>query len=131
MRSLVFSFLLLLTPTFAQADTFRETVPANKTSVVGAHATYGPLCEGGTIPKMKVTQAPKNGSVSFRQVSSKLSEKAGRCAGKTVKGTLVVYKPNRGFRGEDVFRVRFVMDMHTYGTAKIRNVSNKYVIEVK
>lgn len=131
MRTLFLSVLILLFPVLALADTIRETVPANKTSVVGAHATYGPLCEGGTIPKMKVTQAPKNGSVSFQQVSSKLSEKAGRCAGKTVKGTLVVYKPNRGFRGEDVFRVRFVMDMHTYGTAKIRNVSNKYVIKVK
>lgn len=131
MRSLILSVLVLLVPALAQADTFRETVPANKTSVVGAHATYGPLCEGGTIPQMKVTQAPKNGSVSFQQVTSKLSEKAGRCAGKTVKGTLVVYKPKRGFRGEDVFRVRFVMNMHTYGTAKIRNVSNKYVINVK
>ncbi len=131
MRSLLISTLLFLIPAFAQADTIRETVPANKTSVVGAHATYGPLCEGGTIPKMKVTQEPKNGTVSFEQVTRKLSEKAGRCAGKTVKGTLVVYKPNRGFRGEDIFRVRFVMNMHTYGTAKIRNVSNRYVIKVQ
>lgn len=113
------------------ADTIRETVPANKTSAVGAHATYGPECESGTIPKMKVTQAPKNGKVSFQQINTKLSEKAGRCAGRPVKGTIVVYKPNRGFRGEDVFKVRFTMDMYDYGSAKIRNVTNRYIIQVK
>ena len=113
------------------ADTIRETVPANKTSAVGAHATYGPECESGTVPKMKVTQAPKNGKVSFQQINTKLSEKAGRCAGRPVKGTIVVYKPNRGFRGEDVFKVRFTMDMYDYGSAKIRNVTNRYIIQVK
>nr|WP_319386201.1 hypothetical protein [uncultured Roseibium sp.] len=80
---------------------------------------------------MKVTRQPKNGSVSFQQVTRTLSEKAGRCAGRPVKGTVVIYTPNRGFRGEDVFNVRFTMDMHTYGTAKIRNISKKYIIQVK
>lgn len=131
MRILLGFIFLALFSTFSLADTIRETVPANRASAVGSHAVYGPYCGAGIIPKMKVTRAPKNGSVSFKQVSGKLGENAGRCAGKTVKGTVIVYKPNRGFRGEDVFNVRFTMDMHTYGTAKIRNVSNKYIIKVK
>ncbi|WP_305984302.1 hypothetical protein [Roseibium sp. MMSF_3544] len=127
-----FGFLFLsLFSSLGLADTYRETIPANKASSVGAHAIYGPDCTGGAVPRMKVTQAPKNGTVSFRQVSAKLTEKAGRCAGKSVNGTVVVYKPNRGFRGEDIFKVRFIMDMHTSGTAKIRNVSNKYIVQVK
>ncbi|WP_422375217.1 hypothetical protein [Roseibium sp.] len=73
--------------------------------------------------------APKHGKVSFKQVSGKLQE--GRCAGKTVKGTLVIYKPNKGYKGEDVFKVGFTMDMYVSGSAKIRNVVDKYVITVK
>lgn len=131
MRSLFLSVLILLFPVLALAETIRETVPANRASAVGSHATYGPDCGGGVIPKMKVTRQPKNGSVSFQQITRTLSEKAGRCAGRPVKGTVVIYTPNRGFRGEDVFNVRFTMDMHTYGTAKIRNISNKYIVQVK
>jgi len=122
---------LLLLTSFVQAETIRRTVSANKTTSVGAHGTYKQNCQPSAIPRMKVSTPPKNGTVSFKQVSFKLSEDAGRCAGRTVKGTAVYYKPNRGFRGEDVFRVRFTMDMYGHGSGKIRNIVNKYVIKVK
>lgn len=122
--------LLMLCST-ALADTLRETVPANRTSTVGTHATYGPSCTSGALPKFKITQPPKNGTVSFKQVSGTLGAKAGRCAGKRIKGTAVVYKPKKGFRGEDKFKVGFKMDMYTAGSAKIRNVVHKYIITVK
>lgn len=131
MRFLFGLVFICLLSSAALADTIRETVRANRATPVGSHAVYGPQCGSGTIPKMKITQQPKHGTVTFKQFSGKLGEKAGRCAGKTVKGTAVIYRPDKGFRGEDVFRVRFVMDMYTYGSTKIRNVSNKYVIQVK
>jgi len=131
MRVFFGCLILLLFSSFAQADTIRRTVPANKTSAVGAHATYGPACTGGAIPKFRIVKAPKHGTVTFKQVSFKLSEKAGRCAGKNVKGTAIIYKPKGGFRGEDVFNVGFTMDMYVAGSGKIRNVVNRYVIEVK
>ncbi|MCV0427313.1 MAG: hypothetical protein K5905_17770 [Roseibium sp.] len=131
MRLIISCLTLLLISTFAQADTVRETVPANKASVVGSQATILPGCLSGAAPDMKVTMAPKHGTVSFKRTSGTLNEEAGRCAGKTVKGTLVIYKPNRGYRGEDVFKIGFTMDMYVSGSAKIRNVVDKYVIKVK
>jgi hypothetical protein len=123
---------LVFVSSLAHAETIRRTVSANKTTSVGAHATYhrsqcGPLA----IPEMKVAKQPKNGTVSFKQATFKLSEKAGPCAGRQVKGTAIYYKPKRGFRGKDEFKVRFTMDMYTAGSAKIRNVVDRYIIEVK
>lgn len=129
---LFFSFLILLSiSSAAHADTIRREIPANKTSTVGAHATYGPECAGGAIPKFRITKAPEHGKVTFKKVSFKLSEKTGRCAGRSVKGTAVIYKPDRGYRGKDVFKVGFTMDMYVSGSGKIRNVVDKYIIEVK
>lgn len=131
MRVLLSGLILLLISTVAQADTIRRTIPANKTSTVGAHATYGPYCKAGIIPKFRVTKEPEHGTVSFKQATFELSENAGRCAGHKVKGTAVVYKPKRGYRGKDVFKVGFTMDMYVAGSGKIRNVVDKYVIEVE
>ena len=131
MRLLLSCLILFLISTLAHADTIRRTIPPNKSSTVGAHATYGPACRAGAIPQFRITKAPEHGTVSFKQVSFKLSEKAGRCAGRNVKGTAVIYKPNRGYRGDDVFKVGFTMDMYVAGSGKIRNVVDKYVIEVK
>ncbi len=131
MRVLLSVIAFFIACTLAQAETVRRTVPANKTSSVGAHATYNQQCHPSAIPKMKVSKAPEHGTVSFKQVSFKLSDRAGRCAGRSVKGTAVYYKPNRGYRGQDVFKVRFTMSMYSAGSAKIRNVVDKYVIDVK
>jgi len=131
MRFFLSFLFVLIVSSIAHADTFRETVPRNKATVVGSRATTLPGCLTGAPPNMKVKQAPKHGKVSFKQVSGKLGEKAGRCAGKTVKGTLVIYQPAKGYKGNDVFKVGFVMDMHVSGTTKVRNVVDKYVIKVK
>ncbi|MEO9529805.1 hypothetical protein [Roseibium sp.] len=132
MRILLSFLVLLFVSSLAHAETVRRTVPANKTSGVGSHATYNrSQCVALAIPKMKVSKEPKNGTVSFKQVSFKLSKDAGRCAGRRVNGVAVYYKPNRGFRGKDDFKVRFTMDMYTAGSAKIRNVVDRYIIEVK
>jgi hypothetical protein len=131
MRVILSLLILVFASSVAFSDTYRRTIPANKSSVVGSQATIQPGCLSGAPPKMKVTKAPKHGTVSFKRTSGKLNEDAGSCAGKTVKGTLVVYKPNRGYRGQDVFKVGFTMDMYVSGSAKIRNVVDKFVIEVK
>jgi hypothetical protein len=123
--------IVLLVSTNARADTIRDTVPTNRASVVGSAATYGPDCTAGKIPELKIRQAPKHGKVSFEVISTQLSEQAGRCAGKNVMAALVIYRPDKGFRGEDTFKVGFVMRMYTSGATDIRNVVDKYIIEVK
>jgi len=131
MRFLLSFLMVIFVATTAIADTVRRTVPANKASAVAYHSIYNPDCTAGKIPDFKIKEAPKHGKVSFRVVSVKLDERTGRCAGKDVKASLVVYQPNKGFRGEDVFKVGFVMNMYTSGAADIRNVTDKYIIEVK
>ncbi|POF34861.1 hypothetical protein CLV41_1011321 [Roseibium marinum] len=131
MRFFLSLLIFLSVSSLAQADTIRRSIPANKTSSVGAHATYNAQCMPSSIPKMKIAKQPENGTVSFKQVAFKLSEDAGRCAGRQVKGIAVYYKPKRGFRGQDEFKVRFTMDMYSARSAKIRNVVDKYIVEVK
>ncbi|MHA7774052.1 hypothetical protein [Roseibium sp. M-1] len=123
--------IALFVSTTAMAETVRATVPPNKATVVGSGAIYGPDCSAGMIPEFKVKQEPKHGKVSFKLITRKLGEGAGRCAGKTVKGMLVIYQPDKGYKGEDVFKAGFVMNMYTSGAADIRHVVNKYVIQVK
>lgn len=132
MRILISLLFILLTCTAGQAETVRKTVPANKTSSVGAQAVYSMGdCHGGPVPQMKVKRGPENGTVSFKKVAFKLSKSAGKCAGRRVGGTAIYYKPKRGFRGKDVFTVRYTMDAYTAGSAKIRNIVQKYIIDVK
>jgi len=131
MRFFLGFFVLCVISSLTHAETIRREIPANRTSGVGVHGTYSAECRPSAVPKMKVAQPPKNGSVSFKRASFKLGDDAGRCAGKRVMGTAVYYKPNKGFRGKDQFKVRYSMDMYGHGSAKIRNVVDKYVVEVK
>ena len=56
---------------------------------------------------VKVTQQPKNGTISIVEGTSTIPESApnsgptGACAGKTVTGNEVHYKSNAGFHGAD------------------------------
>jgi len=131
MQFLLGFLMVMFVATTAIADTVRRTVSVNKASPVASHSIYNPDCTAGNIPDFKIREAPKHGKVSFQVISVKLDERTGRCAGKDVKASLVVYQPNRGFRGEDNFKVGFVMNMYTSGAADIRNVVKKFVIEVK
>ncbi|MTH96488.1 hypothetical protein [Roseibium sp. RKSG952] len=131
MRFLIAAISALAATTVASAETVRREVPANKVSVLGANSTFNKsTCLPGEIPQYKVTKAPKHGEVSFRTVSYKLSESAGRCAGKPVKATAVVYKPKRGYKGEDTFKVGFTMQRYS-NAAGIRWVQDTYKITVK
>lgn len=131
MRFILIAFVFLLSTTLGFAGTTKRTVPANKTSAVGAHATYAPNCYGGAIPQMKISKEPKHGAVTFRRTTFKLSKDAGKCAGTPVKGTAIYYKPKRGYRGSDSFTMKFRMDHYVAGPGKFYNVVEKFKIEVK
>jgi len=131
MRLFLSCLAFFLISSVALADTIRRTVPANRASSVGAQATYSQsTCNGSVIPKFEVTKAPEHGKVSFKQATFKLSEKAGKCAGKRVKGTAVIFRPDKGFRGKDTFKVGFKMEKYI-GNGRIRYVVDRYVITVK
>lgn len=115
----------------AFADRVERTVAKNRKTAVGAYSTYSRVnCDGGEVPQMRVRMKPKNGKISFAQHSWKMGEDTGRCAGKRVKGTVVYYTPNRGYRGEDKFSVGFTMFKYDEG-ATTKPVSDTYFIQVK
>ncbi|QDG77446.1 hypothetical protein [Labrenzia sp. PHM005] len=130
MRSLLGFIFFIGFIACAQADTIRRDAPANKTSYVGGHSVYNPDCTAGAIPILKLTKKPKHGKVTFQKHKHKLGERAGRCEGTQVTGNFILYQPERGFKGEDTFKVGFVMDHYDEGS-EIRHVVNKYVITVK
>ncbi len=131
MRVLLSFVVLIFLFGNAQAETVRREAPANKSSVVGGHSTFQTMtCSAGAIPQLKLGKKPKNGTVTFRQSSYKLGKDSGRCKGKNVKGMLVVYKPNRGYRGKDTFRVDFLMHRHV-AASRPTQVSYKYIVDIK
>ena len=115
----------------ALADQVSKTVAANRKSQVYAHAVYQKqTCLSGPIPNMKVGKKPQNGKVSFQKTTFKLSKQAGYCAGKSIKGTLIYYTPNRNFRGSDRFTVGYSYEAYP-GSSKRKYASTTYNITVK
>jgi hypothetical protein len=56
-------------------------------------------CEAGPYPRVEFGQ-PANGNLTSKKGRSK--EPAGSaCAGKTLPGMVITYKPKKGFRGKD------------------------------
>ncbi|WP_350333008.1 hypothetical protein [Coralliovum pocilloporae] len=110
MRFLTFIFLFmgLLPASVSFADTHTQTVRANKKTAVYNMAIYNRRhCTYAQMPEVVIVRDPKHGKVTTGKSSQKLSKNTGFCAGKRVKAINVFYKPNRGYRGDDTFKVRF------------------------
>jgi hypothetical protein len=111
MRRFLFSgFLagLLSVAAFAaQAQqTSNLTVPAGQTSTLLSVPFWDGKCQFGGYPDILVQEQPSHGQVRAQRVSRlRVPANAGACAGKMVKGTVLYYTPNRGYRGRD--RVSF------------------------
>ncbi|XYK80826.1 MAG: hypothetical protein ROO70_01030 [Labrenzia sp.] len=114
----------------AYSDTLKRTVPANKASLVGAQSVTNYDCSAGQVPQLQLRIKPKHGKVTFKKHRYTLGENAGRCAGSSVVGMLVFYTPEKGFRGEDRFKVGFTM--YRYDEGGERNyLADKYIISVE
>ena len=123
------AILAALMSTPALAETITREVKANHATPVAGLGTYNTQdCSFGPIPQPRVTQAPKHGKVTFKRVLSSLSK--GRCKGKQIKSTLVIYTPNRGFRGEDSFKTKYSRAKYVNGAALLY-VNDTYNIKVK
>ncbi len=130
-RMLLAAAIAVASTTSAMADRVSKTVPKNKKTFVGGAATYSEgMCDPMSIPQMRIRKKPSHGKVEFRTEYFKLSERAGSCAGKRVKGTAVFYTPNRGYRGNDKFSVSFTMMRYTEGS-RMKHITDTYDITVK
>lgn len=120
--------LLFVSP--ALAETVSGTVPANRSTALGSVSLFDKSgCAHGPVIRMSLKKVPKHGKVTFKRRAVKLSK--GRCKGHTIKGTVVIYTPNRGYRGRDSFQSRFSYDKHVTGTLDQAYISTNFEIVVK
>jgi hypothetical protein len=80
------------------------TIPANRSSNITFWHTYNADCSYGSKPSFKVTKSPEHGTVTARWQARKMDSDTRNCEGKPVKGMLVTYTPNKGYRGTDVVK---------------------------
>lgn len=120
--------LLLISP--IMAETVKKTVPANRSTVLTGITLFNSMnCDHGPIPKVTLKTSPKHGKVTFKRKVIKIS--SGRCKGKTMSGTLVIYTPKRGYRGQDSFKSQFSYDRYVTGSMAKAYNSDTFKLTVK
>jgi hypothetical protein len=78
------------------------TVPAGATSTLLSVPFWDGRCQFGGYPDILVQEQPSHGRVRVQRASRlQVPANGGACAGKVVKGTVLLYTPNRGYRGRD------------------------------
>jgi len=94
-----------------QAKTVRlsEIVKSGKSTIVAAWGSWDANCKGQTV-NIDVLQNPKHGKVSprvgRRTIQSAQAGTLGKCRGKIIKGLILYYKSNAGYRGRDKMKAR-------------------------
>lgn len=114
----------------ALAGTHSRDVAANKSSVVNGHVYYNRHeCTSGPIAQVKVKVKPKHGSVKIRRTTYS-PPKGKRCDDKKFNAVLVIYTPQRGYRGKDTFKTNYSMPKYVQGS-QINYYTDTYKINVK
>lgn len=108
----ILSFLLYSPQVLAQTSNI--TVKAGATTVIyGRYSFDANTCGAMIAPKAKVRSAG-SGKVTIKRQRTRL--KSGRCAGRTVLGTAITYRPKAGFRGKDKVVIGFSGPRYTDGS---------------
>lgn len=80
-------------------------VPAGRRSVLFEFSNIDETCQTIGRAKGKVLTEPSHGKVTFEWVSARLGENTRFCKGKYAKVLRISYTPDKGFRGDDTFRI--------------------------
>ncbi|MGL4488276.1 MAG: hypothetical protein ACRCU5_02385 [Rhizobiaceae bacterium] len=99
---------------FAKAETVSAVVSAGRTTPLRTFTLFNSTsCEYGPKPKVEFRQ-PENGTISVKWGVVGTIDK-GVCKSKNVRGYIISYTPNRGYRGKDQGSVIF--NYLKYGTS--------------
>jgi hypothetical protein len=91
----------LLLATGAAGETVERTAKTNtRTPISGFFPYWVDTCGFGEIPDVTIRQKPANGALTVQMHETTLGSGT-RCPGMRVRGPVVVYTPNKGFRGTD------------------------------
>ena len=92
----------------AGAETVNIDVPAGRTTAIHQYALYSRAnCASAQRPELSV-KSVKNGKVTSQNHSGTIT--SGNCKGRTIKSTVALYTPNRGFRGKDTVKITYKSD---------------------
>ncbi len=95
-------------------------------------------CKPYKDPQIKgaVVSQPKNGRVKFkntvlRKINGKAIVKYGKqCTGKSMPGLQVTYTPNKGYKGNDSFRVKYNYYRYNDGRKRATKTQTyKFIVE--
>lgn len=124
---LLVALAFLVTP--ARAAERHVTVSAGRTTQIGFFFIRAKhTCEHGPKPRLEHNRMPVHGTLTT--VWRKQPPKSGPCKGIDMWGTAVIYRPDRGFRGED----HFILDAYfpyTYGSLPSRLDRMRVSVTVK
>lgn len=129
---LIATTLLLLPFTALAQETVQQTVrvpPGSDNRIAGYNLTriVKDECQGGSLPAITITVPPTIGKAETRTAPVQVAQVfSGRneCMGKTVDGTIIVYRAPAGFTGED----KLTAEINFGGNHPVRTVH--YLIKV-
>ena len=100
------ALLATIIATPVMAKDIERKIKANKTTVISSMSTFNERnCNQGPVPRVRITKAAAHGKVTIQKRASKATK--GKCKGHVMKYSVVLYTPNRGFRGSDVVNVSY------------------------
>nr|WP_316652488.1 hypothetical protein [uncultured Gellertiella sp.] len=82
-------------------ETYKITVPANRSTTLGQVFSYSDNCHVVGRPVVKVTTQPQHGKVTFVWGQRKLGAGAKACKDVVGPTMQVIYTPDPGFHGKD------------------------------
>lgn len=129
LRMISLCFCAALLAGCSTAAPSRTDVKMNTSTVVGGMTVSDKSCETWSPPTPKISTPPKSGQVTFERGNMQVDPKKSNCGGIPMYGLLVVYTPNKGFRGEDRFTVKF--DYHSDDGGGIASRSVDFLLNVK
>lgn len=99
----VFALAVCVSPLSAFAA--EGEVPAGRRTVLFDFSNIDESCQSIGRSKGTVLTEPAHGKVTFEWVSGRLGDGTRFCKGKYAKVLRISYTPDKGFRGEDTFRI--------------------------
>ena len=82
-------------------ETYKITVPANRSTTLGQVFSYSDNCHVVGRPVVKVTTQPQHGKVTFVWLPGQLGDDSKSCKGQASRTMHVIYTPDAGFHGKD------------------------------
>jgi hypothetical protein len=104
----VFAAFLAIASVLPALAAETRVVPADRPSAIFVYYTASrDTCYSGARPKVHFTSGPSHGNVTSLWRGFTFPKETGKCAGKPLHGTVIVYKPAPGYHGPDEVSVVF------------------------